>query len=145
MVLDSSNAPVEKSELHDWVENETRALDIVASWESLCDTYRALEFTDAITDTIRMEEFKWIITEMNKHLSRARKKLLSCNDPESTMETLKNMFFPSGTVSIVDRRSLAYHKLRQRWIMQMIVNLEQIMESMNNQEEMENVGDFWNK
>lgn len=141
-----SNAPIEKSVLHDWAEGETRALDVVASWESLCDTYRALEFTDPIGDTVRMEEFKWIIAEMNKHLSRARKKLLTCRDPLSMQEALMDMFTPTGKVNISDRKSLAYHKLRQRWVMQMLVNLEELASRMNEKEESENGrADFWNE
>ena len=119
-------ASSDKSELHDWVDAETRPIDIVASWESLCDTYRALEFTDDISDAARVEEFKWIVAEMNKHLTRARTKLLSCADPDATREVLQKMMFPSGKTSIVGRRDLAYHKLRQRWIMQMLNKLEVI-------------------
>lgn len=118
------NEVVEKSFLHDWVEQETRQLDLVASWESLCDTYRFLEFVDPINDAVRLEEFKWIIAEMNKHLSRARKQLLSCQDKDATMEVLKNLFSPAGKVSITGRKDLAYHKLRQRWVSQMMAQLE---------------------
>ena len=128
--MESSNELIEKSVLHDWVESETHGLDVVASWESLCDTYRILEFADPISDGTRMEEYKWIIKEMNKHLTRARKQLLSCRDPEAMRETLEKMFIPSGTVSITNRADLAYHKLRQRWVAQMLAQLDLMMESL---------------
>ena len=44
----SNHEPIEKSLLHDWVENETRALDVVASWETLCEVYNSLDFKDNI-------------------------------------------------------------------------------------------------
>jgi len=111
----------------EWITNETRSLDIVASWETLCNVYKILEFTDDISDMAKLEEFKWIIREMNKHLTRARKKLLSTQREEDLEETLRSMYTPSGQTTISSRRDLAYHKLRQRWIDQMIINLNMMM------------------
>lgn len=127
--MESSNDVIEKSLLHDWVERETRALDVVASWEALCDTYRALEFADPISDTTRMEEFKWIIKEMNKHLTRARRQLIICRDIETAEEILEKMMSPAG-LSLTGRADLAYHKLRQRWIVQMLAQLNLMKETM---------------
>ncbi len=136
--MDSSKA-IEKDELHDWVENETRALDVVASWETLCDVYRTLEFNDPINDAMKLEEFKWIIENMNRHLTSARKKLLSCPDPESMKETLSKMFI-SEQAKVSDRRSLTYHKLRQMWVSRMIATLDTMM----TREEIEDGRDYWN-
>lgn len=110
--------------LQDWVDAETRALDVVASWETLCDAYHALEFADPISDTVRLEEFKWIIKQLNGHLARARKKLLACENPEAMREVLASMYSPSGDVKLTGRTDLAYHKLRQRWISQMLATLD---------------------
>lgn len=141
-MMKPSNLAIEKDALHDWVENETRALDVVASWETLCDVYRTLEFNDPLSDAMRMEEFKWIIGEMNKHLSRARSRLLTCTDPESMKEALSKMF-TSEQAKVLDRRSLTYHKLRQMWVSQMIANLNTMVEA--NRKETEDGGtDFWN-
>lgn len=136
-----SNEAIEKSALHDWVESETRQLDVVASWESLCNTYKTLEFADQISDAVRMGEFKWIIAEMNKHLTRMRRKLLSCRNPEAMMEVLEKTFSP--ITSITSRQELAYQKLKQIWITQMLAKLETI--AMQERMEEQNVGDeFWN-
>ena len=121
-----ADANIEKSVLHDWVESETRALDVVASWESLCDAYRILEFIDPINDTVRLEEFKWIIKQMNAHLGRARRKLLTCRDVESTRQVLEEMYYPTGDVKLTGRADLAYHKLRQRWVSQMLAQLDML-------------------
>lgn len=137
----SSNA-IEKDALHDWVENETRALDVVASWETLCDVYRTLEFNDPLSDAMRMEEFKWIIGEMNKHLSRARKKLLTCTDPESMKDALSKMFI-STEAKVSNRMDLTYHKLRQMWVSQMIVGVDMMIER-SREENKDGRTDFWN-
>lgn len=124
MTTDLSNS-IEKDILHNLIDEETRALDVVASWEELCSTYRVLEFSDPLSDTVRLEEFKWIIKEMNKFLTRMRKKLMTCRTFEITKQALNDSFTPTGSVNIDNRRSLAYQKLRQAWIMTMIANLNQ--------------------
>lgn len=116
--------------LHDWIDAETRPLDVVASWESLCDAYRALEFSDPISDTVRLEEFKWIIKEMNKFLTRMRTKLMPCREIDDAIQALLESFTPTGKVTIEGRRSLAYQKLRQRWITQAINQLSQMNQEM---------------
>lgn len=140
---DFSN-PVEKNALHDWVEEETRALDVVASWETLCDVYRTLEFSDPLSDAMRMEEYKWIIGEMNKHLKRARNKLLACTDPESMREVLISMFTPTEA-KVSNRMDLTYHKLRQMWVSGMMAKLDAMVEMMMEQEKQDGRTDFWNE
>ena len=140
--MDSSNLGIEKDALHDWIENECRALDVVASWETLCDVYRTLEFNDPLSDAIKMEEFKWIIAEMNKHLKRARNKLLTCKDPDSMRETLSRMFVSTGS-TVTNRMDLTYHKLRQMWVSRMIAQLDMMME-MTKEEQEDGRTDFWN-
>lgn len=140
--MDSSNLDIEKDALHDWIENECRALDVVASWETLCDVYRTLEFNDPLSDAIKMEEFKWIIAEMNKHLKRARNKLLTCKDPDSMRETLSRMFVSTGS-TVTNRMDLTYHKLRQMWVSRMIAQLDMMVETTKEKQE-DGRTDFWN-
>lgn len=134
MIMDSSD--ITKTPLNDFVEEETRALDVVASWENLCDVYRALEFSDPLSDTVRLEEFKWIIKEMNKFLTRMRNKLLICKDKESMQMTLENSFIPTGKITIDSRKALAFQKLRQRWITRMLMMIDQM--DFGTEEEEEN-------
>ena len=140
--MDSSNLDIEKDALPDCIENEGRPLDVVASWEPLCDVYRTLEFNDPLSDAIKMEEFKWIIAEMNKHLKRARNKLLTCKDPDSMRETLSRMFVSTGS-TVTNRMDLTYHKLRQMWVSRMIAQLDMMME-MTKEEQEDGRTDFWN-
>lgn len=129
-----SSCAVEKDLLHDWIDGETRPIDVVASWEVLCDVYRALEFSDPLSDTVRLEEFKWIVKEMNKHLTRSRSKLMTCRDFESARTALSSMFTPAGSVNISGRRELAYQKLRQRWVVQMLAAVDQMEQEQNTKE-----------
>lgn len=125
-MMDSS-PDVMKSALHDWVFEETKLVDIVASWESLQDTYDMLGFTDELSDADRMEEYKWIIKEMNKHLSRARKTLLTCRDLDAMKQALMDMM-TSTTQTVSGRPDLTYRKLKQRWVGQMLSKVTTMME-----------------
>lgn len=142
--MESSNQVIEKDFLHDWVEKETRALDVVASWETLCDVYRTLEFNDPLSDAMRMEEYKWIIGEMNKHLSRARKKLLNCTDPSAMREVLIQMFTPTDA-KVSNRMDLTYHKLRQMWVSQMIAQIDTIITETTREENEDGRTNFWDE
>ena len=110
-------------DIHDWIDSETTQLDVVASWDSLNDTYQVLSFADRISDQARIEEYKWIIKEMNKHLTRARKKLLSCRDLDAMEEVLQSMY-QDGDATLSSRQSVAYRKLKQRWVSQMLWQLQ---------------------
>lgn len=124
-----SSNEISKDILHDWVERETRALDVVASWESLCSTYRVLEFSDPLNDSVRLEEFKWIIKQMNAFLTRQKKALIQCKDQDAMMVMLSKSLTPDGKVNLDSRKALAFQKLRQQWVMQMMSALEQVMET----------------
>lgn len=118
------NDPVEA-----WVEEETRPLDVVASWENLLGAYDALRFEDPITDSQRLEEFQWIIKTMNSFLTKMRGKLRSCNkDLLAMREVLVESFTPVGKVNLESRKSLAYQKLRQLWVSQRIAEVNQAIE-----------------
>jgi hypothetical protein len=110
--------------IRDWIDEETRHIDVVASWESLCDTYDALRFTDQLSDAERLEEYKGIVQQMNAFLSKIKTKLLSCKDMEAMIEMLGASFTPTGKVELSTRRSLVYQKLRQQWIRTTVMKLQ---------------------
>lgn len=115
--------------IREWVDEETRHIDVVASWESLCDTYDALRFTDPLSDAERLEEFKWIVQQMNVFLTKIRTKLLSCKDMETMVEMLGTSFTPSGKMDLSTRRSLVYQKLKQQWVRTTMMRITQMMET----------------
>ena len=90
--------PESTTSIRDWVDEETRHIDVVASWESLCDTYDTLRFTDPLSDAERLEEFRWIVQQMNSFLTKIRTKLLSCKDMEAMVDMLTASFTP-GLIS----------------------------------------------
>lgn len=113
--------------LREWVEEETRHIDVVASWESLNDTYDALRLTDPLSDTERLEEYKWIVQQMNSFLTKMRTRMLSCKDLEAMVEMLGTSFTPTGKVDLSARRALVYQKLRQQWVRTEIMRLQTML------------------
>lgn len=116
----------EKDLVQRFAEEQTRHLDLTASWETLCDIYDQLRFTDQLMDAMRLEEFKWIIKETNKFLTRMRNGLAKAKDVDGAIEWLGNQMYPIETSSVSNRQQLAYNKLRQRWIMQGVHQLKGI-------------------
>lgn len=114
---------IDKTSIHDWVDLETRHIDVVASWENLCSTYDALRFSDPLSDVERLEEYKWITHNMNKFLTKIKNKLLTCINEEAMIEVLQRSLTPTGKVELGTRQALAYQKLRQQWIMSAITKL----------------------
>lgn len=116
--------------LQSWTDENTRQLDLVASWENLLETYDVLRFKDSISDSIRLEEFKWIIKEMNKFLTRIRGSLMKCRDLEAAQDLLRTSFTPAGKVTLEDRKALAYQKLKQQWILMSLAQINSMMQEM---------------
>ncbi len=113
--------------IKDWIDDETRHIDLVASWESLCGTYDSLRFTDPISDAEKLEEYRWIVQQMNSFLTKMRTKLLSCKDPDSMIEMLGMNFTPAGKMDLSTRRALVYQKLRQQWVRTEILKLQTML------------------
>lgn len=122
-------------DIHDWIEIETTHIDVVASWESLCDTYDTLRFTDPLSDIERLDEFKWIVQQMNSFLTKMRTKLLSCRDLSTMIEALSSSMQPAGRMDLSARKALVYQKLRQQWIRMAIMRLQVMAQEMEMEEE----------
>ena len=121
-----------------WVDEECRHLDLVASWHTLVEQYDSCRFTDGITDQQRLMEFKQVIKETNKFLTRMRNALGKVADIDSAIEVLIKQFDSKDTENIVERWQLLYNMLKQSWIRTHIQQLQ----DMNDQREEQ---DEWNR
>jgi hypothetical protein len=113
----------ESTVLADWADVECRHLDLIASWEILVSAYDFLGFKDEITDEVRLVEFKFVIGEMNKFLTRMRNGLMSAKDIDSAIAFLTQHANTADMNNVKGRPSVAYNKLKQRWIGQSILVL----------------------
>jgi hypothetical protein len=106
--------------LAEWADKECRHLDLVASWETLLTAYSVLGFQDVITDADRLAEFKLVIGETNKFLTRMRKGLMSAQSIDDAIAFLTSHANTRDMGDVSTRPSVAYNKLKQRWIGQSI-------------------------
>jgi hypothetical protein len=106
--------------LAEWADKECRHLDLIASWEILLSTYDVLGFRDEIADEVRLVEFKSVIGELNKFLTRMRNGLSKTKDIDSAIAFLTQHANTADMNNVKGRASVAYNKLKQRWIGQSI-------------------------
>lgn len=108
----------------EWIDEECRHLDLVASWTTLVEQYQGCNFTDNITDQQRLMEFKQVIKETNKFLTRMKNALGKVADVDSAVEVLIKQFDSKDTENIVERWQLLYNMLKQSWIRTHIQQLQ---------------------
>lgn len=116
--------------LASFTERECRHVDLVASWETLVDVYESLAFLGPDNDDVRLTEFKAIVTEMNKFLTRMRNGLSKTKDVEGAIEFLSGHANTADMNQVRSRPNIAYNKLKQRWIAQSISVLRSQMQDI---------------
>lgn len=110
----------ESAILAEWAERECRHLDLIASWETLLSVYETLGFQGPDSDEMRLTEFKAVITETNKFLTRMKNGLARTTDINDAIEFLSAHANTSDMNGVRTRPNIAYNKLKQRWITQSI-------------------------
>lgn len=124
--------------LNSWVDRSTQHIDMVASWERLVDIYSQLSFIDSLTDQDRMTEFGDIVREVNRFLSKMRKKLATANDIDAAMMLLSDSYGVGRNVVINTRQGIAFQKLKQQWIAQGLAELQAAMDMLAEEPEDDN-------
>ena len=125
----------EKDLLALWVEENCRHLDLIASWDELVYIYEQMKFLDSINDAIRLDEFKAIMIETNRFLTRMKTGLLSCADLSTAIDFLKQQANTREMGSIKTRPQIAYNRLRQQWVIQSIKVLSSTLQMINAERE----------
>ena len=124
--------------LNNWIDRSTQHIDMVASWERLVDIYSQLMFIDSLTDQDRMTEFGDIVREVNRFLSKMRRKLATANDIDAAMMLLSDSYGVGRNVVINTRQGIAFQKLKQQWIAQSIAELQAAMNMLAEESEDDN-------
>lgn len=124
--------------LNSWIDRSTQHIDMVASWERLVDIYGQLRFIDSLTDQDRMTEFGDIVREVNRFLSKMKKKLATANDIDAAMMLLSDSYGVGRNVVINTRQGIAFQKLKQQWIAQGLAELQAAMDMLAEEPEDDN-------
>jgi hypothetical protein len=118
--MPSSDSLSDSVVLAEWAERECRHLDLIASWEILLSAYDVLGFSDEIADEQRLVEFKFVIGELNKFLTRMRNGLRQTKNIDDAIAFLTRHANTADMNNVNGRPSVAYNKLKQRWIGQSV-------------------------
>ena len=114
----------EASLLHQWAEDRFQPIDLVASWTTLVETYKQLEFLDQLDDEARIKEFKQVTKECNRALTRYRNAVQKCFTIEAAIEYLKSQFKAGRQADVVSRPDIAYQSLKVSLLRTCIQELE---------------------
>lgn len=109
--------------LAEWADRECRHLDLIASWEELLSVYAAMGFRGPDTDDQQLVEFKAVITELNKFLTRMKNGLAKAQSVEAAIEFLSESAYATEMNQVKSRQGIAYNKLKQHWVMRSIMTL----------------------
>lgn len=130
-----SSGSSESIVLADWAEEECRHLDLVGSWEILMGVYAELQFIGPDTDEQRLAEFKFIITEINKFLTRMKNGLSSARTIQAAIDYLVGHVNTKDMNAVKGREQIAYNKLKQQWIRRAGIYLTAILEAQTDEGE----------
>lgn len=121
--------------LMEWTERNCQPVDLISSWTELVSVYKHLEFVDDLNDEQRIKEFKHVVRETNRLLTRVKNTLTTCLSIKDAIEYLSSQFAPSRNSDVTDRQDVAYQALKQRFLRQSIVELTAIYENLFESEE----------
>ena len=85
-----------------------------------------------------MTEFGDIVREVNRFLSKMRKKLSTANDIDAAMMLLSESYGVGRNVIINTRQGIAFQKLKQQWIAQSLAELQAAMDMLAEEPEDDN-------
>lgn len=121
--------------LQEWADRNCRPVDLISSWTELVSVYKHLEFVDGLNDEQRIKEFKHVVRETNRLLTRVKNTLTTCLSIKDAIEYLSTQFAPSRNSDVTDRQDVAYQALKQRFLRQSIAELTAVYENLFESEE----------
>lgn len=120
--------------LAEWAEAETVHLDVVGAWDTLLAVYEALGFEGPTDDMERIAEFKIVVAEVNKFLTRMRNGLNRTRSIEDAIEFLRGHANTKDATTLSNRPAVAYNRLKQHWIRQSVSALTNAVEVADTEE-----------
>lgn len=114
---------------------DTEPVDMITSWTVLCDVYKQLAFIDQLTDEERIAEFKKVVKEINRFLTRARSGMLSARTDTDVVDWLIEETKPKPQANYDHRYQIAFYKLKQEWLTQQLRKYVWLIEQNEAEEE----------
>lgn len=92
--------------------------DFQAMWFTLNSKYQALGFHDNIADSIRINEYKYIVQQLRKYMTGKKDTILhDCSTPEEMVDVI-NHLIGNGSEYADERKEVVYNFIRDDWLME---------------------------
>lgn len=92
--------------------------DFQSMWFALNAKYEALAFKDDISDSIRIQEYKYIVQQFRKFISGQHDAIMECVSAEEMLNLIGAML-AQATEYGKERKEIVYNFVRDDWLYEM--------------------------
>ena len=100
--------------------------DFQSMWFALNAKYDALAFKDEITDSTRIQEYKYIVQQFRKFISGQHDAIMECGSAEEMLALLDAML-AQATEYGKERKEIVYNFVRDDWLYELQNYIVQVM------------------
>lgn len=108
--------------------------DFQSMWFLLNAKYEAMAFKDNIADSIRIQEYKYIVQQYRKFISGQRDAFMECTTVEEMLQLIDNLLMNAAEYG-KERKELVYNFVRDDWLYGLQNFIIQIMQGEDIEEE----------
>ena len=98
--------------------------DFQSMWFALNAKYKALDFHDDLTDTKRIEEYKYVVSQFRKFLENVRKTVDDCISVDEIQDVIEYVLENSREYG-KERKEIVYNFVRDDWLYEALGFIEQ--------------------
>lgn len=100
--------------------------DFQSMWFALNAKYEALAFKDDISDSIRIQEYKYIVQQFRKFISGQHDVFMGCVSADEMLQLIDNIL-TNATEYGKERKEIAYNFVRDDWLYELQNYIMQVM------------------
>ena len=120
--------------LKELIDQAFSNFDTLDNWSVFTSKYKQLEFTDELTDDMRIAEFKWIGEQFRKYVNTRESTIRQNYDPYRIREQLYK-YLEDAKVEYTERKRVAYASIRNDWLRNLLVGVHLIIDEYEGDEE----------
>ena len=100
--------------------------DFQSMWFALNAKYEALAFKDDISDSIRIQEYKYIVQQFRKFISGQHEAIMECVSAEEMLQLIDTMLSNAAEYG-KERKEIVYNFVRDDWLYEVQNYIMQVM------------------
>ena len=100
--------------------------DFQFMWFTLNAKYEALAFKDDISDSIRIQEYKYIVQQFRKFISSQHDAFMECVSADEMLQLIDSILVNAAEYG-KERKEIAYNFVRDDWLYELQNYIMQVM------------------